>query len=358
MLRADAPAAENAPPPPTQADRAWQAAQRPYNARRWQQAEEAYEAFRSNHRADPRAAEAHYRMGVCARNRGQQTRALEIWRDVLRFSGHTHPAERQARLRAATALYEHHPGERNRSEREHILAGLARELGHEHEAVVKLYVTEARDRIESGDLASAARLYGAVEASLSALDQRFLAFARSQAGRGIPDVRIIIDLADHLLAINEPAQATAFYELALKSNPTREQAWQIRTRLGWALYLQQELDRAERLWRQVITEAPEGNEWRGRARWHLIQLASGERRNPRRAISLGREQADEFQDSPLGEQGLFAYAWLLKVTSQWEQAHKAYNEMIAHYPLKASNPHILTQLAEIEAVLEKKAGDE
>ena len=54
MLRADAPAAENAPPPPTQADRAWQSAQRQYNARRWQQAEEAYEAFRSNHRAKMR----------------------------------------------------------------------------------------------------------------------------------------------------------------------------------------------------------------------------------------------------------------------------------------------------------------
>lgn len=261
------------------------------------------------------------------------------------------------RLRAAADLYEHQPGERNRTEREHILSGLARELGTEHETVVELYVTEARNRIESGDLVSAVRLYGVVEDSLSTLDQRFLAFARAQGGRGVPDVRSIIDLADHLLTVNEPAQATAFYELALKSNPTREQAWQIRTCLGWALYLQQELDRAERLWRQVVTEAPEKNEWRGRARWHLAVLAAGYRNDAAQAIRLCRTQADEFADGPLGEQGLFTHAWLLKVTGKWQQSRDAYEELIAHYPRKAANPHIHRQLDEVLEEIETDGGD-
>ncbi len=269
---------------------------------------------------------------------------------MLRFGG-SRSAERQAQLAASVALYETLGGEPGRREREEILARLAREFPTDHETVLKLHITEARQRVESGDNAAAVRIYSVVEPALSPLDQRYLALARAHAGRGTVPVATVVDLADHLLSINEPVQATAFYELALKCNPTREEVWQIRTRLGWALYLQQELDRAERLWRQVLTEAPEKNEWRGRARWHLIQLASGYRQDAKRAIALSREQACEFQDTPLGEQGLFAYAWLLKVTSQWEQAHEAYREMIDRYPLKASNPHILDQLAEIEEAI-------
>jgi tetratricopeptide (TPR) repeat protein len=186
-------------------------------------------------------------------------------------------------------------------------------------------------------------IYQAIEPSLSneAADKLTLAKVFSD-GNGDPAK--LIPIAEKAMDQNRDAFARLIYEHLLPSAHPRHLP-QIRTRLGWCLYIdptKESLIRAETLWREVIKTTRPSDRWYAESKWHLVQLAAGPQNDWKKAVAICQEIERE---QPVGsiphEQALFSRAWLLTVQEQGQVAVDAFDQLIASYPEKAKQPVII-----------------
>ncbi len=322
-----------------------------FNRRQWAAAETAYSEFRRDHGVDERALEALFRIGITRARRNNTAGAIAAWRDVLR-SPSNRPAERDALRRALAALFEALEPDRGRHERDQILNRLAQTFPDDKPTTIRLHAAEGRRQFERADFSATIRLLGAVETFLDDLDRQYLRLARAHSGRGGHDPGLVLKLANDRLKANDIVVAARLYELALASRPSMEQQREARTRLGWALYLQDEHGKAERLWRDVIAKSPRGDEWRGRSRWHLIVLSAGVASDHRQARNLCEEQFQEFRDSFFGRQAKLTTAWLYMVDKQWREAKHHFQELVDVYD-EQNNPRIAEYILRCERELKQ-----
>jgi hypothetical protein len=56
----------------------------------------------------------------------------------------------------------------------------------------------------------------------------------------------------------------------------------------------------------------------------------------------------------MGQQAMFARAWLLKINRRWVEAKSAFEALIAAYPHKADSPPIKAYIEECNNAIAKK----
>jgi len=328
------------------ADALWKEACRAFEKRQYQDAQKKFEDFNRRYRADPRAAEAAIRIGICDYRQGRRiVRAIEGWNKIVNMEL-MQKRSSPALLLGLEQLAAHYRTQHNERELEKTLARLA-EFFPENAVTIREHASSARSRMEAGDYAGASALFGKVSACLKGKDLLDYNLAKELSA---PDssVAAIIVSADKHLANNSTLLATRLYEEALKRNPGADEKHEAMTKLGWCYYLQNNDKDCERLWQSVLASAPKGDKWRGKSRWNLVVLNAGPYNDVKKAIELCEEQAKEFNSGFLHEQALFSKAWLLWTRQRWTESKAAFDELIRNYPEKAVHPPIMKYMEDCE----------
>ncbi len=251
-----------------------------------------------------------------------------------------------ALLLALDQLAAHYRIQRNERELEKTLTRLA-EFFPENAITVREHASSGRARLEAGDYAGAAGLYGKVAAHLKGDDLLNYDLAKELSAPDSSVTAILVSADAHFAADSVPL-AALLYEESLKRNPGLNDKHEAMTKLGWCFYIEKDFAKAEGLWKQVVKSASPSDEWRGRSRWHLIQLMAGYRDKPEQAVELCDAQAKEFAGAFRGEQALLTKAWLYWTKKDWGKASKAFSELTAAYPLTLHHEPIRNYIRDCE----------
>ncbi len=285
-------------------------------------------------------------MGICDYRMGGRTvRALEAWKRAVNMKLMQKRAS-PALLLALDQLAAHHRSEGKPEDWKKTVNQLS-EFFPENPITIRELRLFARQCLIKGDYIQASAIYERFEKQLSEEDRQNMNLAHAMAESGAAG-SALVKSANARLERNEPELAARLYGEALKMNLRDDETYEAMTKLGWCLYLRDDFKRAEKAWKEVITSAPKGNEWRGKSRWHMVVLLTGPYGKSREAIALCEEQVKEFDGGFLGQQAAFARAWLLKTEGKWKEAKQGFENLLESYPLTASCPALYRHIEECE----------
>lgn len=332
------------------ADALWNNARSALDTRDYSRARELFNEFIKRNFNDPRVSEAHVHIGSCEYSRENISRALEAWNRIVNMEIMQQRSS-PALLLGLEQLSKHYRSRQNTVEQEKMIDHLVKMFPDDPVTTREVSVF-ARESLKKGNWREATDMFSMIEENLSAKDRDNLLLAREMS-RTDGNVSVLIKAANTKLEESSIPLAIRFYEEALKRNPSDDKRYEAMTKMGWCLYLEKELKQAEKLWQEVISSAPQGNEWRGKSRWHMIQLNAGYLSDREQAIKLCAEQAKEFQSGFLGMQSVFTRAWLLKITGEWEEAKKGFEHLLRDYPETADCPPVYRYIEECDEGLAK-----
>ncbi len=337
------------PPPPAvlkPEDALWLSARESLRFQQSAEARRKFEQFNQQFGKDARRQEAWFYQGVCHLNLGQDFQALNIWNRLVQQETAGHSRSEALRL-ALEQLALYHERKGAGADYEKALEQL-RLAFPEHAATAALYRRAAEKKLAARDYPGAVECYRALGENLTDQERRNLELARKLAASPNKEAGALLALANESLAKNEVDLAIGLYETFLKQCPDAP-AGEAKTKLGWCWHLKQRYAEAEKLYRQVIEQGAEKDEWRGQSRWQLIVLTAGPNNKAKEAIALCATQGKEYAGEFKGEQALFARAWLYWTQKKWPEAQAAFNELIQAYPETAQRPPIQGYLRDCEA---------
>ena len=224
----------------------------------------------------------------------------------------------------------------------------------------EVWLPVAKEAFDSGDFRRANEIFTSVQAPKSE-EMRTLADLSSVLAQSGSGPRALLVAAGGLMDTNRIEQATTVLEYWKKQFPKAQEQLEADTRLGWCYYLQARgdtkelLEKAEKLWRNVVAAGPVDDRWVRDAHWHLVQLQSGPKSNWKEAVKLCAEIG---KVAPSGsvhqEQALLAGAWLLYVHKEYEAAELAFAELEKALPETANLPPVRKYREEIALALQRK----
>ncbi|WP_286004343.1 tetratricopeptide repeat protein [Geitlerinema calcuttense] len=352
----DCPAQESAPAPdPVTA--LWQEAHGQFASGSFKDAAKGFEQFVSRiPQDDPRLPEALYLQGsALTRDKGMAfASALRVWETLPR----RFPSSEWS-ARALGDIITHYDAN-NDPQSERFRRQLLEQFPSSP-VTVSIITAQAEKLFTAKKYPAAA--YLSVESSLDESGRRNLLLARTLAEAG-SNPRKLLEAGDMLFLSGGDEQkdilqaARDIYLEALKGQNqlSKDELARLKTRLGWAYYQGtpewKDIDKAETLWREVITQNPKDNEWAIESRWYLVQLHAGPKQMKDDASwKKAVQYADDIiKNAPAGtikhEQSMFAKAWLCWAHSSWADALSAFNEFIRLYPEKRENPFVKSYIAE------------
>ena len=331
------------------ADTLWKQARTTLEAKQYAKAQPLFTDFLKRYQADPRAAEARICVGICDFRQGQTPRALDVWNRTVNMEL-MQKRVGPGLLLGLEQLSSYYRTEQKLPELNKVL-GQMQSLFPNDSVTAREHLLAANARFEAGDFAAAVALYEKA-GQLKGTDADNYKTARALASGGQTAASMIAS-ADKNQVENAPAVAARLYEEALKLNPNVNEKHEAMTKLGWCVYLQEDYEKAEKIWRAVVASAPKGDEWRGKSRWHLVVLNAGRYNNDKEAIALCEEQAKEFDGGFLGQQAVFTKAWLLKTAGKWKEAKQGFEQLLAAYPATANCPPVFRYIEECESGMAK-----
>lgn len=206
-----------------------------------------------------------------------------------------------------------------------------------HPVVMETLLAEAKNLAAGGEHGKALAIYEKISEGLSPADRQQMELCRLAAA-GDPESLFTAAQATFLA---NPLEAEGFYEAYLKKKGDPANLSQAKTRLGFCYSRSkdpQKIEKAEKLWKEVIARGPPSDEWVMESRWYSIQLLAGPKNQWREAI---RELDAILRVSSRGafrhEQALFTKAWLLWANKQWADAAKGFQLLVETYPAKATH---------------------
>ena len=325
------------------------AAKELFNKGQFAQAGSALTKFTEIYPSDAHAPEAQFLIGMCAFKQNDYDHALLAWNwSVQRYPTASATA---AGLEQMAMYYE---AKHNLTRTNDLGDQLLRTFPTDP-ATLRLSVHRGEMLSKSGDYKEASRVLAAVEPQLDPTQKQALAMARALTASS-SDPQKLLEIARGKMTAGDTQMAGDLYSKYLQSQPTKTGASEAMTNLGWCLYVTgtaQNLDKAERLWQQVVNGNPVTDEWGGESRWHLVQLLAGPRGRWQDAVKACENIV---QSAPAGtyrhEQALYTSAWLLWVNKQWPQALTEFQNLVQVYPAKAVHPPIVAYIADCKKQIE------
>lgn len=342
------PAKTNTPPPQSGVkpeDVLWSLAQNCFKKAQYKDAREKFVQFARQFRNDRQFKEALFYQGLCEMKLGQEGKALSLWEQVVKL-------ERLEKTRSAVLLQTleqlagYYEGKGQEAEKKKMLSQLLAEFP-EDPVTVLLHVQAAEARLKASDYAGALGLYRAVESKLAEDDRKNLELAVTMTTKG-GGARELLTAANESLEKDHVDQAIKLYQTLLKQNPDSPLAAEAKTKLGWCLYLQQKYAEAEPLWQDVIKKGTVKDKWVGESRWHMIQLLTGPRDKPDKAVKLCDVQAIEFAGAFRGQQAVFIKAWIYWTNKEWTKARQTFSDLVSTYPETAQHKPIQDYIRDCE----------
>lgn len=332
----------------------WSSAQDCLQKAQYKEARQQFEQFNWKYRTDQRLKEAMFYQGLCNLKLGQEVQALSAWDQVLKqeMLENTKSKTLLLTLEQLAGYYERKGKD---AEKKKALNQLLVDFP-DHELTVRLHVQAAEAKLKESDYAGARALYEKVRTNLSPEDQKNLDLAVIMSSGVARDPKQLLDYANRSFEGNNVDQAIKLYHILLKECSGSPLTAEAKTKLGWCHYLQQEYAEAEPLWQDVIEKGTIKDKWVGESRWHLIQLLTGPRNKPDKAIELCDVQAREFAGAFRGQQAVFIKAWIYWTMKDWAKAHPAFMDLVSAYPETAQHKPIQDYIRDCEEGIRKHGG--
>ena len=358
------PAKTNNPaePPPKKApaspaDQAFAAAQEALKKSDYPAGRRLFGDFAGKFPADTRVPEAQFLKGMCELKGGPQGAALSTWNALIQLQ-----PKSDAAVMALEQLVLYYEKEGPPARVEELLNRLLTAFPA-HAATVRLWTKRGETLFAAKKYEAAVQAWEALGAQLAGSARQKLTVAKVLA-KANTDPRSLLEAANTSLERNEVALAVELYEVYLDRFPQGADSRQVKTKLGWALYVREDeekkgedYDRAESLWKQVAQQGPANDTWAGESQWHLAQLLAGPRGKWEQAVQLCTTITKNF---PVGtfrnEQAMFSKAWLYWAKKRWEKSKVAFEELITAYPEKKNHPPIMEYIEECEKNIAAKKG--
>ncbi|MBI4471365.1 MAG: tetratricopeptide repeat protein [Acidobacteria bacterium] len=339
--------ARAAPP----ADKAFESVQSAMQSNQFAQARSLAQEFSLKFGSDPRVPSVLLLKGLAESKDGNENAARMTWNWLL--ANHPRSEAAASALEQLALSYEH---QNQKQQQDDCLRRLLQGFPN-HPITINLFIREAQAKLAARDYAAAAALYQKVEAALGEEDREKFKFAQSMASASRIDPKLLLRAANQRLEKNDVAQAISFYQEYLSRFPDDQGANEAKTNLGWCHGLQDQNDKAERLWQSVIKHGPANDPWVGESQWYMVRLLAGPKGKWEDAVKLCEVIVKNFPRGSLRhEQALFTKAWLFWAHKQWSPARAAFADLIAVYPEKANHPPIMEYVADCDKNLSANLG--
>jgi len=207
------------------------------------------------------------------------------------------------------------------------------------------------------------KLYSTIESSLDENGKKNFLLSKMLAEAGSSPAKLL-EAADKVFLSGDDTQkeilqtARDIYLEALKSpnQLSAEQIARAKTRLGWAYYQGtpdwKDIDKAEKIWREVIAQNPKNNEWAIESRWYLVYLLAGPKNYQKEgewknAIKMSEEIiALAPPENQRREQAMFINAWLYLAWKDHQSALPLFEKYATTYPYSSKQPAIQNYIKE------------